>query len=273
MPKPSPDPRPPAPGPEAPWLKSVTFHGLLASLTPLIPLPLLDDWAAQWVESRQVRDTFRRHGVTAEAWHVEVLLWDGKEGSRQGCLAPIKFALKLGLYVLKRSFRKLLVFLLLKDCADRFSTSFHHGYLLHRAFERGAIDRRVLAGGERLIEVRQAMLLTCEAVDPRPFNQLVKRVLASSKRVLLEAARTFGRLLRAERKQGRPGPSGGAGAAAEEALGGSGTAFGGLIERLSAAVWGDEGYRAELERVFGVALARQSEAAGEEPPVVRSPPA
>lgn len=234
---------------DAPWLKNVTFHGLLASLTPLIPLPLLDDWAERWVERRLVRETLKLEGFVAQDWHVEVLSWDGQVGQARGCFFPLVVSVRIVLYVLKKIFRKLLVFLLVKDCVDRFSRIFHHGYLLHVAFERGVIDSRALAGGDRLIEVREAMLATCEAVDPRLLNQLIRRVLMKSRRALLGAARLFGRLLSNERKKAEPAaPTNSAMLDEQEALRG-------VVEQMSGALWGNAAYRAELERVFAVALA------------------
>lgn len=241
--------------PDAPWFRRLTFFGLLASLTPLIPLPFVDDWAAAWVERRQVADAFRRRGLEAQGWHVEVLTWDGEEG-RPGCLYGLLLAFQLTVYVAKWIFRKLLVFLLIKDCVDRFSTTFQHGYLLHVAFERGLLDARTLAGGERLIEVRQAILATCETIDPRPLNQLVRRVLAGSRRLLLDAARIFGRLLRAERKEARrhgEAPAA-AGTASEARIEEQERAVGGLLDRLTSALWANHAYRAELERAFLAAL-------------------
>lgn len=240
--------------PDAPWFRRLTFFGLLSSLTPLIPLPFVDDWAAAWVERRLVVDTFRRRGLAAQAWHVGVLTWGGEEG-RRGCLYPLLLGFRLVVYLAKKIFRKLLVFLLIKDCVDHFSTTFQHGYLLHVAFERGLLDERTLAGGERLIEVRQAMLATCEAIDPRPLNQVLRRVLSGSRRLLLEAARGFGRLLRAERREQRA--AGNAGAEAAAAVPGSEArieaqeeAVGGLLDRLTGVLWANQAYRAELERAF-----------------------
>lgn len=239
--------------PPAPWLSNITFHGLLGSLTPLVPMPFLDDWAERWVHRRLVRETLRLRGFEAELWHLEVLVWDGDLGQSRGCLYPLVLAFKLVLYVLKKIFRKLLIFLLVKDCVDHFSSAFHQGYLLHVAFERGVVDAQALAGGERLIAVRQAILTTCEAVDARPIDQLVRRVLLKSRRALLSTARLFGRLLRRERRQSAsaesPDPQGDANLQSEK------DALRGVVEQMSNLLWSNTAYRAELERVFAVALA------------------
>ncbi len=242
-----PNPTTEAGSPPAPWASNLTFHGLLASLTPLVPLPFLDDWAENWVHRRLARETFRLRGFTAQPWHLEVLVWDGDEGKSRGCLFPLLLTFKLVLYVLKKIFRKLLIFLLIKDCVDRFSTAFHQGYLLHVAFERGVIDAAAVTGGERLIEVRQAIITSCEAVDARPIDQMVRRVLMKSRRALLSTARLFGRLLRRERRQAEETP------AAD--LAGEQEALRGVVEQMTSALWNNAAYRAELERVFTVALA------------------
>lgn len=240
----------PAAPPDAPWFRRLTYFGLLSGLTPLIPLPFVDDWAVRQVERRQVADAFRGRGITPQPWHVEVLTWDGEEG-RPGCLYPLVLAFQLVIYVAKKIFRKLLVFLLIKDCVDRFSTTFQHGYLLHVAFDRGVIDTRAVAGGERLIEVRQAILATSEEIDPRPLNQLVRKALAGSRRVLLDAARILGIQLAAERRQARRTGSATATAAVTEArIEAHEKAVGGLLDRLTSVLWANQAYRTELERTF-----------------------
>ncbi len=244
--------------PDAPWFRRLTFFGLLASLTPLIPLPFVDDWAAAWVERRQIADAFRRRGLEAQGWHVETLTWSGEEG-RRGCLYPLLLGFRLALYVVKKIFRKLLIFLLVKDCVDRFSTTFHHGYLLHTAFENGLLDGRTLSGGGRLLEIREAMLVTSSTIDPRPLNQLVQRTLRGSRRLLLDASRRFGSLLRAERREARQ--SGGTAPAAdsgsEARIEEQERAVGGLLDRLTSVLWANQAYRAELERTFLRSLAER----------------
>lgn len=231
----------------APWFRRLTLHGLLASVCPLIPLPFLDDWALAWVNRRLAAETLRTWGIEPLPWQLETLGWDGLEDHRSGCVRALSTFVLLGFYVVKRLFRKLLVILTLKDCVDAFSRTFHEGYLLHRAFERGILDGPALTGGNRLLAVRQAILDTCRAIDPRPVNQLVKRSLRGSRRLLFGTSRRLGRKLRQEKEK--------AGDGAAASLAGEEGSLGGLADTLAAELWGDAGYRESLDRRFDRALA------------------
>ena len=189
-----------------------------------------------------VADTFRRRSLDAKPWHLDALCWDGAV-SGGGCGQVFAWGWKVTLYVAKKIFRKLLIFLALKDAVDRFSTAFHTGYLVEMAFDRQVIDRAALTGGERLIDVREAILETCRTVDSRPFNQLVRRILRSSKRVLLATSRLFAKTLRQNQEGEAASPN-------DE------TAVGGLIDRLTAAIRSEVDYQDLLERTFESALNR-----------------
>jgi hypothetical protein len=108
----------------------------------------------------------------------------------------------------------------------------------------------------RLRAVRWAIEATCREVDPRPLNQIVRRTLRGSRQLLREAAGLLGRTLRrerrgAERSAGAAEPSGreAAALAAEERL------LSGVLDRLAAALWHQEGYRLHLEQRLAAALA------------------
>lgn len=264
----------------APWFRRITFHSVLASVCPLIPIPLLDDWAVDWIRRRQIADLLRSRGFEPLDWHLDVLSGAEDVGWLRGCLTfTLTLPFKILVWLIKKIFRTLLVVLLLKDCVDRFSETFHQGFLLALALDRGWIDAAALAGGHRLHQVHYAIAGTCEAIDPRPIHQLVRRIYRGSRQVLVEAARLLAPVLRAERKRQRAERKGSAAPTASAStshLEGESGAVAGVLDRLTAALWHEEGYRAQLEetleRYFVHATASDSPPTPE-PPTAPGPPA
>ncbi|HEX4952144.1 MAG TPA: hypothetical protein VF017_01950 [Thermoanaerobaculia bacterium] len=246
------DPAAPSERVAAPWFQRVTFHSTLAALCPLIPIPFLDDWALAWVRRRQVAEALAARHLAATDWHVAVLAGEKLEAHRGGCLLATAFGwtVKAVIYVVKRLFRKLLIFLAIKDGADKFSLVFHEGYLLHHAMERGVLTPASMADPNEVIRVRLALERACGEIDARPVNQLVRRILRGSRGLLREAARGLGRVLRRQRRgEGTADTAGGVEAEQERLLGS-------LTDRLMADLWHQEGYRAELVAHFERALAQ-----------------
>lgn len=232
------------------WFRRVTFWSLLAGLTPLIPIPFVDDSVRDWTRRRQAAETFKRRGLKAAPWQLALLLGEDEKGSlTQGCLrwTLIFPALKLFYYLLKKVFRKVVIFLLLNDCATRFSSSFQEGFLLERAASIGLLDAEALAAedGFRLTQARWAVRETCREVDPRPVRKLARGLFAGSRQLLSEAAGRLGSLFRRGRPQAAAEGADGERIESEEEK-----MLGGFLDRLTAALWHEEGYRVHLAKVF-----------------------
>jgi hypothetical protein len=235
-------------------LRRLTFHALLAGLCPLIPIPFLDDRVLAWVHRRRVREQLERHGFERlgsdfqrrEA--VAELARRESKGLLAGCfrLVVIGPLIKLIVRLISKVFRKIVLILTLKDCVDRFSEAFHEGFLLERALEGGRVEAHHLdAGVAGVLWLRWAIRTTCEAVDPRPLNQLVKRTLKGSRVLLLRASRTLGKLFRKGRRDGEVAEAVEARLEQrEEAL------LGSLLDRLTAAIQGEAGYLAAVGETF-----------------------
>lgn len=253
----------------AAWFSRITFHSLLAGLCPLIPVPFLDDRALAWVRRRQVEEALRARGLSPSPSQVAVLTGEGEGDAGGGCLriAFVWPLVKLSLYLVKKLFRKVVFFLLLNDCAESFSVTFHEAYLLHHALVHGPLDEAALASSSpRLTQVRHAMRQACREVDPRPVHQLVRRTFRGSRQAVLEASRLLGTMLRF---LVRPLRRGAAVATAEpqQELPEQEPQLAGVLDRLTAALWHQDGYRRHLTRRFEAALATAEEAA----PVPPSP--
>ena len=57
-----------------PQLGRVAAHAVVSGLTPLIPIPFLDDYALRQVRERMVRAVLQEHGLPTPAKAVAVLL-------------------------------------------------------------------------------------------------------------------------------------------------------------------------------------------------------
>jgi hypothetical protein len=254
------DPSPPPDGSSdsAPWFRRVTLFSVLAGLCPLVPIPFLDDKVLSWVRRKMIRDLLGARGLHPSEQQVRILEGEA-EGGLRGCLgaAVLWPLLKLAVYLVKKVVKKIILILTLKECVDRLSETLHEGYLLHRAAERWQGGGR--QGPRR---VRAAVERACDAVDPRPVHQLVKKLLRGSRLLLLRASKALTKLARKERREqlaqgdGEKDPD--LDLSAEESL------LGSLADSLSSSLWTQKAYWRDLEEHFDAALALQ-EAPGPTP--------
>ncbi len=118
-------------------------HAVLVGLTPLIPIPILDDVVKAYVERRLTREVAALHGVTLSDDDVRALA----EGPGESIFAQLgRGALLLPVRLL---FRKIFFVLELKRASDAASASYHHGYLLDAAFAAGVHPPKYGAGAVR----------------------------------------------------------------------------------------------------------------------------
>lgn len=225
--------------PPPPWFRTVVWDSLLGGACPLLPLPVIDDMALAGVRRRMVTRLVSRWGVELAPHQLAHLA-----GGRRPWTAS-RVAAKMVLYPIKRLFKKVLYFLAVKEGVDTFSELFHQGYLLHAALTRGALGGGGKVSDERVTAVAAAVHGTLAAADTRPLRRVVVGVLRNSKRLLRGMlAWLTSRLTRGGR---------GALDQVEEAGAASGPTAAGspeaeqLLDRLLVVLWGEEGYRRNLE--------------------------
>jgi hypothetical protein len=224
------EPTPPASAP--PQLSRVAFHAVASGLTPLIPVPFLDDFALRQVRERMVRSMLQEHGLPTPAKAVSVLagsyLGNGIGGRVLGLLKSV------ALFPVRKIFRKVFFVLWVKDCVDMASASLHQGYLLQHAIARGDLDARGLEG-DAPARVHAAIEAARKEVDSRPINQLLRRLFAGSRLLLAEATQAFLSPLLGQPRVPQQGE-------AEEVSS--------LADRLAAALWEQRGYFTALEQRY-----------------------
>jgi len=264
------DPPPSPPAADAshpsPGLHRLVTDSLLAGLTRLVPLPLLDDW---------IHDLLRKRGAMAIAAAAGVELTDAEAralgvgvdswttgGCLRGCAVaavtkPFHFLFKL---LFRKVIYRILFFLLVKDCVDAFSRAFHESYLLRHAFAAGHL-REVTGGGERpvplptgvdprVVAVRKAIEEACDGIDTRPVEKLARSAFAGSRQLLRTAGRAMVRTLRRLRRRGSDEQT------IYHNLERQGEAeLGSLADRLTAAIGVETAYLRRLEELYESRLA------------------
>ena len=221
--------------------RGVALSALLAGLCPLIPLPLIDQWALTLVRRRAVGDVLRREGLAPT--HMQVRILAGEDPGRGGCLpGAIVWALaKAFFYIMKKLFRTLVFVLTLHEAVRRTAELFGETYLLRHAAGVGAAAPALAAGDPGAWRLRAAVAAAVREVDPSPVLRTVRGALAGSWGLLRRGARRLARALRRRRR-----------AAGEEAVPVAEEAdlLGGVVDRLAVALWLQGDYRRRLEERF-----------------------
>lgn len=192
--------------PEAPGLRRLVGYSLVAGLSNLIPLPLLDDWTRDLLRQRQAMELARRYGVALTGAEGKALACGHRPatagGCARGCLVgavvkPVGFLFEV---VFKKTVRKVLFFLTVKDVIDTFSRTLHEGYLLRHALELGVLPAAAEAAPgpprPQVLALRRAIEATCDEVDPRPIEKAAAASLRGSRRLLRRAGRAMSRQLK-----------------------------------------------------------------------------
>lgn len=164
--------------------KLIITHAVLTGLTPLIPVPIVDDLVKSYFQRRLVRELARIHAITPTEQEIQTLADDPGGGCLAGCLGGAL------LLPLKLIFRKVFFFLEWKRAADTVSRTFHQGYLLDYALQVGWYPRQRSA-----TEVRGAIDAVCREVRTGPVERAVSLTLAQSKATLESAANLLKRSL------------------------------------------------------------------------------
>jgi hypothetical protein len=177
--------------------RGLVTHAVLVGLTPLIPVPLVDDLVKNYFRKRLVRSLASESGRQLSEEELDALAAESERGCLTGCL------LTALVYPLKSVFRKLFYFLEWKRAADLTSRTYHFGYLAlyamrPRADGASALDLR---GAKAVGEAIQAV---CREAPIKPLEAAVGGTFRKSKSVLNGAAHLLDNSLR--RLAGRPRP-------------------------------------------------------------------
>lgn len=271
-PNPPVDPPPTAgpggPAAPVPWFRGVTFYSVLAGLCPLIPVPFLDDRVLDAVKRRMTTVLARERGVTLTARQRDFLA--GTWSEPKGCLERTGgLAVKLTVKLIGKIFRKVLIFLALKEASEVASRTFHEGYLLHLLFDPATPPGWPEPGkpqdDDSAWRARWAIDRAVAESDPRPVNQAIRRAFRGSRGLLRSSARVLARGV-------RPGAGAPDGASSEERTAAveaeEASRLSGVVDPLASELWRERGYLDALETRF-----RHWHRTAEKPPTPDTEPA
>lgn len=145
----------------------IVTHAVLIGLTPLIPIPVLDDLVKSFFYRRLVELLAFRHKLRLSASEVSILAEDRSQGIFKGCLIGTLE------YIVKRLIRKLTIVLEWRRAIDIVTHTYYVGYLMDYAFAQGWY---VPGDPQQALRLRSAI----ETARKNANTDLVKRIVQSS---------------------------------------------------------------------------------------------
>lgn len=145
----------------------IITHAVLIGLTPLIPVPVLDDLVKSFFYKRLVRSLAASYKLTLTAAEINILAEDRGQGLIRGCLIGVLE------YLLKRLIRKLTVVLEWRRAIDIVTRTYYVGYLMDYTFQQSWY---VPGDPQRADRLRSAI----EGARENANTDLVKRIVQSS---------------------------------------------------------------------------------------------
>jgi hypothetical protein len=169
----------------------LVLHAVLAGLTPLIPVPLVDDMLKSYFRKRLVRSLAASAGRVLNDEEVEALASERGSGCMSGCVTTAL------VYPVKAVFRKIFYFLEWKRAADLTSRTYHFGCLVAHALRPrpDGLSPLDLRGARAVNEAIEAV---CREAPIKPLETAVGGTFRASKNALRGAAALLAGSLRRE---------------------------------------------------------------------------
>ena len=167
---------------------SLVTYAVLTGLTPLIPVPVVDDVVKGYFRRRLVRALAAARGRRLAEEEVAALADERGGGCLSGCVVQAV------VYPLKKIFRKIFYFLEWKRAVDLTSQTYHFGYLVGCALDDEGGGSLLDAHGAA--RVGAAVEAVCREAPIKPVEGVVGATFRQSRKVLGAAAGLLGQSLR-----------------------------------------------------------------------------
>ncbi len=197
-------------------LRQIVSYSLASGLCPLIPIPVLDDWARDLLRHRLVSQLVAESGLHLPPASCKVLACGYHPTTASGCASSclrtlfVKPIVFFATVILRKLVRKILFFLTIKDTVDTFSQTFHEAYLVRHALKISTISNAVpgeayaptaqatagLTPDARLLAVRQAIETVFQTTDTGTVSSLARTLFKTSRKGIAQAVRHMTKLLR-----------------------------------------------------------------------------
>lgn len=145
----------------------IVSHSVFVGLSPLIPIPIVDDLVKNFFYQNMVRSLAAAHNISLTQAEINVLAEERGEGCLNGCVFGLVE------YLVKRLIRKIVFVLEWRRAVNLVTHVYYIGHLLDYAFEQGWY---------KPADVKSAMQLrtAIERARRGANTNLVKRVVQSS---------------------------------------------------------------------------------------------
>ena len=202
----------------------IVSHSVLAGLTPLIPLPIVDDLARVYFVRRLIRKLAAANGYRISEEEIKILADEPDSGCLRGC------AIATLLLPFKLIFRKVFFFLEWKRAVDTASHVYYQGYLIDCTLAQGWCAP---VGQRSFFEVRAAIDAVLGRLNTSPIERAIRGTFSRSKSSLKSAAAILARGLRRTPRKASPEQVGKAVEAVEEQ---EGKEIAGITDRLQGVI-------------------------------------
>jgi hypothetical protein len=202
----------------------IVSHSVLAGLTPLIPLPIVDDLVRVYFVRRLVRKLAAASAYRIGEEETRILADEPDSGCLRGC------AIATLLLPFKLIFRKVFFFLEWKRAVDTASHVYYQGYLVDCALVEGWCAP---VGPRSFLEVRGAIDAVLDRLNTSLIERAIRGTFSQSKATLKSAAAILARSLRRTPRTASPEQVGEAVEAVEEQ---EDKEIAGITERLQGAI-------------------------------------
>jgi hypothetical protein len=169
---------------------SIITHAVLVGLTPLIPVPFIDDLVKGYFQRRLVRVLAAAHNLQLKPEEIAALAEDTGGGCLRGCL------IQTLIFPLKMILRKIFFFLEWKRAVDLTSHTYHQGYLVDYALREGWMGASSGTPQRSAAEIHAAIEEVCRAAPIKPVETAIGASFRQSKSMLRSGARILGRAFR-----------------------------------------------------------------------------
>jgi hypothetical protein len=129
--------------------KSLAAKAFAIGLTPIIPLPILDQLVRKWLLRRGIRQVAAEHGVTLTDKALKQLASD-RRGCLIGCLIGVVW------WPIRKLFRTMFYFLTIKECLDTMAEGAVRIEMIRRACETGVLPAQVEPVCEAMFQALKA---------------------------------------------------------------------------------------------------------------------
>jgi hypothetical protein len=175
--------------------QTLLTYSVLTALTPLIPVPLVDDIAKGYFRRHLVGALAANHRMALDAQALQALADEARSGSLLGVAGAIVT------YPARKIFRKVFYVLEIKRAVDTLSQTYYHGFLVASALQEGLCAP---SGPHSPVAVRAAIDAVLAGTDTSLVNRAARGALAQSKTALKGAVGILTNRLRGISENSRP---------------------------------------------------------------------